>query len=293
MDTTKTQHQIMDMILSWAERTPNIRAVVLSGSHASHLLEVDPLATYHFQLVVADLNTLIWQDDWLETFGESLTTLQHIRHHSVTGAVACTQQVLYSDGIEIQFQIYPVSEWEYQMAIEPSTSIIPLLYQIILDKDHLIENSIVTSDQQSVPLRKPIHQEYELVQHEFWWYSIQAGKSLWRNQLHVAKYQIDHILRMNYLEKMLDWYACSLQDWDLMYHHDRAEYRQHLDPELAQALATTYAGISIEENWNSLLQITKLFRSLAIEVAESTGYEYDHEQDRRITAYLSQLQANK
>ena len=288
MNTIKSQEQIINMIVTWAEQTTNIRAVVLAGTHGNDQVHSNPLATYHIQCIVNELNTMIWQEEWLHTFGEPLTTLQHIRHHSVTGAVACTQNVLYTDGIEIEFQIYPVSEWENQ--IDNESAFTTPIYQVLLDKDHRIQHSIVVLNQQSVRLNKPARQEYEQIQHEFWWYCMQTAKSLLQQELLVAKYQLDHILRTRYLEKMLDWYAGSQHEWDVMYHHDRAGYRQQLEPELAEALAQTYAGNLLDDNWQSLLQMTKLFRNLSVYVAEVTGYEYDHEQDQRMIHYLHQLQ---
>lgn len=288
MNTIKSQEQIINMIVNWAVQTANIRAVILAGEHGNHQINSNPLATYHFQCIVNELNTMIWQEEWLQTFGEPLTTLQHIRHHSVTGAVACTQNVLYTDGIEIEFQIYPVSEWENQIDNESSSTTIPG-YQVLLDKDHRIQDSIVVPEQQSVRLNKPVRHEYEQIQHEFWWYCMQTAKSLLQQQMLLAKYQLDHILRIRYLEKMLDWYAGSQHQWDIMYHHDRVGYRQQLEPELAQALVQTYAGNHVEENWNSLLHMIHLFRTLSVYVAEVTGYTYDHEQDQRMITYLHQL----
>lgn len=288
MNTIKSQEQIINMITTWAVQTNNIRAVVLAGVHANNPSNTDPLETYHFQLIVNELNTMIWQEDWLHIFGKPLTTLQHIRHHSVTGAVACTQNVLYTDGIEVEFQIYPISEWENQIDNELSATTTPV-YQVLLDKDHRIQNSIIVLDQQAVHLNKPARHEYEQIQHEFWWYCMQTAKSLLQQQLLLAKYQLDHILRIRYLEKMLDWYAGSQHQWDILYHHDRVGYRQQADPELAQALTKTYAGSNVEDNWNSLLHMIHLFRHLSIHVAESIDYVYDHEQDQRMIQYVKQL----
>ncbi len=51
-------------------------------------------------------------------------------------------------------------------------------------------------------------------------------------------------------------------------------------------LERTHAGADPEESWQALLAMGDLFRIAATRVAAYFGYEYPHEDDRRVSAHL-------
>jgi aminoglycoside 6-adenylyltransferase len=48
-------------------------------------------------------------------------------------------------------------------------------------------------------------------------------------------------------------------------------------------------GAGLQENWVALFRTIALFRKVALEVADHLGYEYPHDLDRRMMAYLEKV----
>jgi aminoglycoside 6-adenylyltransferase len=62
--------------------------------------------------------------------------------------------------------------------------------------------------------------------------------------------------------------------------------RQYLEPELWEMLQRTYSDAGYENTWEALYTTCDLFRRFAMQVAEHFGFDYLHEDDRRVTAHL-------
>ncbi len=51
-------------------------------------------------------------------------------------------------------------------------------------------------------------------------------------------------------------------------------------------LLATYADASYDGTWDALIAMGQVFRQVAIPLADHYGFEYPHEDDRRVTAHL-------
>ena len=51
-------------------------------------------------------------------------------------------------------------------------------------------------------------------------------------------------------------------------------------------LLRTYADASCDHMWDALIAMADLFRLVAQGIADQCGFEYPHEEDRRVTAHL-------
>lgn len=57
-------------------------------------------------------------------------------------------------------------------------------------------------------------------------------------------------------------------------------------PERWELLQQTYSDAGYEHTWEALFAMTRLFRQLALPVAERFGFDYLHGDEARITAHL-------
>jgi aminoglycoside 6-adenylyltransferase len=65
--------------------------------------------------------------------------------------------------------------------------------------------------------------------------------------------------------------------------------KKRVAPEIWTELEATYVGAGCEENWEALFRTIRLFRKVALCVADRLAYQYPHDMDRRVVAYLDQV----
>jgi aminoglycoside 6-adenylyltransferase len=69
--------------------------------------------------------------------------------------------------------------------------------------------------------------------------------------------------------------------------------KKRLPPEIWSQLEDTYAGASISDNWEALFRTMALFRRVAQEVGERSGYVYPLELDQRVTDFVQKMQLRR
>jgi aminoglycoside 6-adenylyltransferase len=63
-------------------------------------------------------------------------------------------------------------------------------------------------------------------------------------------------------------------------------FQQCLEPELWELYLRTYSDADYGRTWDALFAMGDLFRIAAVRVADHFGYEYPHDDDRRVSAHL-------
>jgi aminoglycoside 6-adenylyltransferase len=114
-------------------------------------------------------------------------------------------------------------------------------------------------------------------------------KSLYRDELPFAKYMLDHIMRHQFLHRVIEWRIGSQNDWSVNPGVCGKRFKRYLDPTTWTELESTYAGAGIEENIAAFNRMIALFRRLARELACELGYSYPEELDKNVTAYCSNI----
>jgi aminoglycoside 6-adenylyltransferase len=117
-----------------------------------------------------------------------------------------------------------------------------------------------------------------------------VAKCLRRGELLPAKWCLDYDMKHVYLRPMLEWRAELDHGWSIPVGSLGKGLKKRLPPEIWSQLESAYAGADIAENWEALFRTMALFRQVAIEVGEGLGYAYPHDLDRRVTAYVNNMQ---
>jgi aminoglycoside 6-adenylyltransferase len=138
---------------------------------------------------------------------------------------------------------------------------------------------------------RPTEARYQALVEEFWWSTTYVAKSLWRDELFFARRIVDDDLRQATLRPMLEWRIEIDHEWALKPGVFGRGLKKLLPPDTWLALERTYVGPEIEENWESLFQLTALFRQVAREVGDALGYAYPREVDEHVSAYLNEIRA--
>jgi aminoglycoside 6-adenylyltransferase len=271
--------EILTQIDSWAQEEACVRAVILTGSRADPKEQADSLSDYDIALYVNDWSPFQESDNWLKRFG-SIMVRWPLVPRSTFDSNWLTRLVLFEDGARIDFQITEernIGPNEYDNG-----------YRVLIDKDGMT-CSIEAPSFTVFNIKKPSRDEFEDLINEFWWDATYVPKHLRRNELPLAKYMLDDVLRFTYLHRLIEWFIGSQYDWSVNPGCHGKWFSRYLDKETWAAYRASYAGAEIEENWCAFFRLGDLFGRLAMETAEHLGYSYPEHLGKKVTEYATKL----
>ena len=276
-------------IIQWAQTCNPIRAVLLTSTRAIPNATVDVLSDYDVILVVQDIHPFVADHAWLNTFGEVLVTYWDAIHPDpLSGIDHCGSVIQYSDGLKIDFTLWPVDLLQHIIAAPVLPAELDAGYQVLLDKDHLTDRLRPPTGRAYVP-KPPTHAEYQILINDFLSDAPYVAKCLWRNELMPAKWCLDYDMKHIYLRQMLEWRLEIDYDWSVPVGFLGKGLSKHLPPATWTALEQTYAGAGTADNWIALMRTMELFRQVSVEVGDSLKYPYPDELHQRVTAYVERI----
>ena len=274
----RKEGEVLDALRRWAAEDDNVRGMVLTSSRVNRDSAVDLMSDYDVEIYVADEAPFERGDEWLEAFGPVLIRWPAAPARGDDGGLF--RLVIYEDGVRID---WGVKEAERIRRFNgPSQP-----YRVLVDKDHVVARPMLTHTAE-YNVRRPTAAEFDSITHDFWWDITYVAKSLWRDEIYWAKYMYGR-RHFKELEKVIEWYIGMRHDWSVNTNKHGRWFKRYLDGETLREIDSTFAGADIEENWNALCNMTRLFRRLAVAVADGLGFEYPHDTDRRVSAYMEKI----
>ena len=280
------QSDVIGQLVAWVEKNDAVRALILTSSRARDDETVDVLSDYDIVLAIRGHDAFARDRKWTEAYGRALVHWGD--EHVLEGATTYFRGVVYEDGTKIDYTLWP----EHLLDKIAASSVLPddldVGYRVLVDKDGQTASWQAPTYRAHIP-SKPTESEYEALVQEFWWDTTYVAKSLWRGELFFAKFMLDYDTKFVALRRFLEWKLELTHDWSLRPGSHGRGLERLLPTETWAALAATYVGAGIEENWEALLQITGLFRDVAMEVGEALGYVYPQHVDDAVTAHITSV----
>jgi aminoglycoside 6-adenylyltransferase len=277
----RTENEMLELIINTAQADDRIRAVLLNGSRANPNTSRDLFQDFDIVYLVTEATSFHHDFDWLERFGEimilQLPDDMQDPPRSPNEGFAYLMQ--FADGNRIDLSIWPTDRLNER--IKDSLTL------VLLDKDHLIPSLASPNERDYFP-KPPTAKQFADCCNEFWWMCPYVAKGLWRGQVTYAKYMVDPVLR-DELMKMLCWYVGAQTQFAKNLGNFGKYLQKYLEPELWDMLMKTYADASVENAWDALDIMCRLFREVAIHVAEYFNFEYPEGDDHRVSAHLKHV----
>ena len=282
--------RVVEALVAWGERTPEIRAMVLTSSRARAEGPIDEFSDYDVILAVTDPHRFADGDlAWQAEVGTPLVRWGD--EAELFGYPAFFRGVVYDDLAKVDFTIWPDG---LLRAVAEEAALPAGLdhgYRVLIDKDGRTHGWPEPTFTAHV-VRPPSAAEYRAQVEEFWWDMSYVPKALRRGELFfVDSFVLEHDLKHLSLRRMLEWRVAIEHDWRFAAGPHGRRLEQHLDPDTRRALAETYAGLDAGAIWDAVLRLAALYRRVATEVAAALGFEYPQEIDDRMTAHLSEVRA--
>jgi aminoglycoside 6-adenylyltransferase len=280
MAPSRSEQQMLDLILGVARADERIRAVILDGSRADPDAPCDPLQDYDIIYAVTDVEAFRNDLAWIERFGE-LMILQLPNEMQSPPPAELNYPVYlvqFQDGNRIDLTILPLS----LAGLERNS-----IRRVLLDKDVHIDQRAISDEHAYLP-HPPGAKQFADCCNEFWWVSPYVARGLWRGQIVYAHEMLGGYVR-DQLNLMLKWYIAEITGGKANPGKLGKYYQRYLDPATWQLLQSTYADAAEEHIWQALFAAGDVFRQTAQHVAGQHGYPYPAEDDRRVTAFLHHL----
>ena len=286
-------HQPPDVIsklVQWAERRESIRAMLLTSTRAIPTASVDVFSDYDVVLVVKNIRPFFEDRSWLADFGEVLIVYcDPIYSDPDYGIEKFANVTQYADGLKIDFTLWPVELMRRIVQAPLLQAELDAGYLVLMEKDHLTDDLQPPTYRAYIPT-PPTEQVYQKTIEDFLSDPPYVAKCLLRDELLPAKWCLDYDMKHIFLRSMLEWRMELDHGWSVPTGALGKGLKKRVPPEIWSQLENTYAGADIAENWEALFRTMALFRQVAVEVGEGLGYEYPHELDQRVTAYVKDMQ---
>lgn len=279
-------NEVTNRLVQWVEQHPLIRALLLTSSRTNPAAPLDALSDHDVILCVTDLDAFAQNEDWLQALGRPLVLLRG--SDEIGGLPAPVRLVLYDDGTKIDYSVWPFEELGRIVQTATLPEALDVGYSVLVDKDGLARELPPPTYRAHIP-SPPTQQEYLDLVEEFWWETCYVAKNLWRDELMPARYSLDGVMKTDLLRRLLEWRIEIDHGWSLKPGVLGRGLKKRLDAATWDALAQTYTGPEIEENWQALFRTTGLFRRVAVEVGQALGYIYPDDLDRQMTQYLEKI----
>lgn len=278
----RTERQMLDLIVGFAQEQEGVRAVVMNGSRVDPDAPRDTFQDYDIVYFVDHVAAYVENRAWLETFGELMImqtpdVMEGGQWPSIDHKF--TYLLQFADGNRIDLTFYAAHRADGMR--HDSLSV------VLLDKAGLLPELPPPngSDYATAP---PSAEQFAGCCNEFWWVSTYIAKGLWRRELSYAKHMTDHPVR-DMLIRMLEWHIGVRSGFTASPGKLGKYFERHLEPRLWHTFVLTYADADYERMWDALFAMCGLFRETAAEVAAYFGYAYPFEDDRRVTAHLQHV----
>jgi len=279
---------VLDTLAAWGERTPEIRAMILTSNRARPDGVVDEFSDYDVILAATDparfAGDLAWQE---EAYGPRLVGWGD--EDELFGMATRFRGVVYRDQVKVDYPIWPDALLESVAEHSTLPEGLDDGYRVLLDKDRRTRGWPEPTFTAYI-LVPPSEAEYRAQVEEFWWDVSYLPKSVRRGDLFFASsFMLEHDLKFVSLRRMLEWRIAVQRDWTFAPGSHGRSLEQHLDAATLHDLSETYASLDADAIWDAVFRLAALYRRLATEVAAALGYTYPQEIDHRMTAYLRRV----
>lgn len=275
----RTQQEMMDLILGFAQSDERVRAVFLNGSRANPHAPRDIYQDYDIVYVVRELESFKADQRWLDVFGERLIMQMPEAMRNPSGDGHFNWMMLFCDGNRLDLTLMPIALFA-QMQQDSLT-------RALLDKDGILP-PFPPPDDSDYLVQRPDQLDYDSCCNNFWWCMQNVAKGIAREELPYAMLMYHQVVREE-LHDMISWYIGTQNDFAVSAGKLGKYFRRYLPPPLYAQYVKTYSDASPAAFWQAIFSCCALFRTLAQAVAGALGYAYNCGDDQGIMHYLRRV----
>lgn len=278
----RSETEIKNSILTFAQQDDRVRAVLLNGSRANPKVKPDLLQDFDIVFIVDDLEGFTGNHAWTAIFGEPLL-VQLPDEMNLSGEkkqrVSFTYLMLFKDKNRIDLTLFPVQKLASHFTPDSLT-------KVWLDKDDLFV-ALPPANDSDYYTQKPTEKQFSDTCNEFWWVSTYVVKGLLRNEIMYAKEMMETIVRPMFMN-MVAWKVGVEHNFSVAFGKAGKFLKNYVSEDFYQKIGMTYSNFESEENWNALFVMAELFQDSSNFVANALGFTLNQTEARNVMAYLNE-----
>lgn len=280
----RNEKEMLDMIINVANEDENIQAVVLYGSRADKTVNKDIYQDYDIIFVVNEIDKYHDSDYYRECFGERVLLFRPDKIYPELFEQTCAYLMLFDDGIRIDLRVCSTEKFIRIYEVEEAGQ--PMIK--LVDKNNCLPD--ITGESTDVFMIKiPNEKTYNDTCTEFFWELQNIVKGIMRDEISYAMFLLN-IAARDMLNRMIEWYIGIHNDFSVTAGKLGKYYKKYLDERLYDMYKKTYPRAEYSEIWESLMIMIKLFKEIAIGVANEFEFVYPEESEIAILKYLEYLE---
>ncbi len=281
---------IVDKLIDWANKKPDIQALILTSSRTNPQAFLDEFSDYDVIVVVNDIRSYLEDESWMKDFGNVLVVYRD-PVQTEFGFERFIRVVQYEDGLKIDFTLCPVGLLKRASEEPKPPGHLDDGYKVILDKDGLTHKMAAPTYQVFIPV-VPTEAEYHTCVEHFFSNTPYVAKHIRRGDLFPLNSML-YIMRDEKLRRMLEWQVEIDHDWSLKTGFYDKGLVKYLTPEIIEELENTFTGFGKAAYWDALFKIIDLFRKVAREVGRHLCYTYPEDLDKHVVKYILKIKEGK
>jgi aminoglycoside 6-adenylyltransferase len=254
----------------WADSDSDVRAALIVGSQARTDVPADEWSDLDIVIFHTDPARLIDSTEWFQPFGT--VVLSMVESTAVGGSRE--RRVLYSDGKDVDFAIFPSAAIPFIAGGPEGLSVLGRGFVLLLDKDHQLgELRSVARSKAPESLGPPTEEEFLANVSDFFYHLLWVAKKLRRGETWTAKMGCDGYLKM-LLVRMIEWSTVASAPTKVDVWHDGRFLDTWAPPEVEAGLPATFAQYEAHDLSRALGETGRLYSRLARQVAGRCGWNY-------------------
>lgn len=277
----RTEKEMLDLILGFAQKDPRVCAAYMNGSRANPAAPKDVYQDYDIVYVVRNFSEFVANQCWIDIFGERLMLQMPEAMREPCGAGHFNWMMLFADGNRLDLTLVPIEKPE--LIMRDSQTI------VLLDKEGILPNFPKPCDC-DYHVCAPSELFFSSCCNNFWWCMQNVAKGIARRELPYAMLMYHTIVRQD-LHDMVSWYIGVHHDFRVSTGKMGKYFEKYLPHELYAQYMKTYSDSNFGNMWQAISEACDLFRALATDVGQHINYAYNLQDDSNMCAYISRVKA--
>ena len=273
----RDEQEIYDLIISFAQSDPKIKAVLLNGSRANPFVPKDKFQDFDVVYVVDEIESYLEDIRWIDIFGQRtmLQMPETMRYPAQDGNFAFL--MLFEDGNRIDLNLMPIKNIDLDDLDKMTV--------VLLDKENRFPHIEPPSDHH-FHVQPPTELEYVSCCNNFLWCLQNVAKGIARDELPYAMEMYEQIVR-NELNSMIGWYIGTLTDFSVSAGKMGKYYKRYLPENVYQMVKETYSDGNYDHLWKSMFIAIECFELIAKDVGCYLNVAYNQKDHQNMVKYLN------
>jgi len=270
--------QLLDAIVSFAEHSDSVAALILIGSRARKQRHADEYSDIDVLMVVDEPDRFLSSDEWLSGIGTP-----HVSFIETTFDGDQERRILFDNASDVDFVF--ISRQHAKQVVESNVGmdILSRGFRVLVNKTDLRIPPLTDPCDQGYPV--PGEDEYKNTVHDFWYHTVWTTKKLLRKELWAAKFCVDNYMKWKLLW-MIEQYEHAIHGQSYHTWYGGRFVDSWAEPDVAERLRKTFAHYDAKDMAAALWETMNLFRDLSKEVSNVYGLEYPAHADEYATGWV-------